>query len=144
MVRKMMRLLKEKDICVMATVSGNRPHCSLMAYVVAADGREIYMMTRRDTKKYRNLTENPAVSLLIDTREEDAGPQRSRARALTVDGKFQALDRERQIRIRPRLLRRHPHLRDLFAKGDAEIFAVRIESFQLLEGATDSHFERVD
>ena len=144
MAPKMKRLLKEKDICVLATVSGNRPHCSLMAYVAAADGREIYMVTLRDTKKYRNLTKNPAVSLLIDTREDDAGPQRSGAKALTVTGKFQLVDREKQVRIRPRLLRRHPYLRDLFAKGEAEIFAVRIESFQLLEGATDSRFEGVD
>jgi nitroimidazol reductase NimA-like FMN-containing flavoprotein (pyridoxamine 5'-phosphate oxidase superfamily) len=144
MLPKMKRMLKEKDICVLATVSGNQPHCSLMAYVAAADGREIYMMTLRDTKKYKNLTQNPAVSLLIDTREDDVGPQKSRAKALTVNGIFQRVDREKQARIRPRLLRRHPHLRDLFAKGEAEIFAVRVESFQLLEGVTDSHFERID
>ena len=144
MLSKMKRMLKEKDICVLATVAGSRPHCSLMAYVTAADGREIYMATLRDTKKYRNLIQNPAVSLLIDTRENEAGPQRSRAKALTVSGKFQTVDREKQVRIRARILRRHPHLRDLFAKGGTEIFAVRVESFQLLEGATDSHFERID
>lgn len=144
MLPKMKRMLKEKDICVLATVSGNQPHCSLMAYVAAADGREIYMVTLRDTKKYKNLTQNPAVSLLIDTREDDVGPQRSRAKALTVNGKFQTVDREKQARIRARILRRHPQLQEIFAKSEAEIFAVRIESFQLLEGATDSHFERVD
>jgi len=144
MLPKMKRLLKEKDICVLATVSGKQPHCSLMAYVAAADGREIYMATLRDTKKYRNLTQNPAVSLLIDTREDAAGPRGSRAKALTVNGVFQRMEGGKQARIRPRILRRHPHLQDLFAKGEAEIFAVRIESFQLLEGATDSHFERID
>ncbi|MCX5911864.1 MAG: pyridoxamine 5'-phosphate oxidase family protein [Deltaproteobacteria bacterium] len=144
MLPKMKRMLKEKDICVLATVSGNQPHCSLMAYVAAADGREIYMMTLRDTKKYRNLTENPAVSLLIDTREDDAGPQRPLAKALTVTGVFQRVEKEKQAPIRARILGRHPHLQELFAKGEAEIFAVRVESFQLLEGATDSHFERVD
>ena len=144
MLPKMKRMLKEKDICVLATVSGNQPHCSLMAYVAAADGREIYMVTLRDTKKYKNLTQNPAVSLLIDTREDDVGPQRSRAKALTVNGMFQRVDREKQAQMRARILGRHPHLQAIFAKGEAEIFAVRIESFQLLEGATESHFERID
>lgn len=144
MLAKMKRMLKEKDICVLATVSGSQPHCSLMAYMADDDGREIYMVTLRDTKKYKNLTQNPAVSLLIDTREDDVGPQRSRAKALTVNGKFQTVDREKQVRIRARILRRHPQLQEIFAKSEAEIFAVRIESFQLLEGATDSHFERVD
>jgi len=144
MLAKMKRMLKEKDICVLATVSGSQPHCSLMAYMADDDGREIYMVTLRDTKKYKNLTQNPAVSLLIDTREDDVGPQRSRAKALTVNGKFQTVDREKQVRIRARILRRHPQLQEIFAKSEAEIFAVRIESFQLLEGVTDSHFERVD
>jgi len=143
MLPKMKRMLQAKDICVLATASENRPHCSLMAYVTAADGREIYMVTRRDTKKYKNLLQNPAVSLLIDTREEDAGSRRSQAKALTVNGKFQILEPKKQIRIRARILRRHPHLRGIFAKEEAEIFAVRIESFQLLEGAMDSYFERV-
>ena len=144
MLAKMKRMLKEKDICVLATVSGNQPHCSLMAYVADDDGREIYMVTLRDTKKFRNLIQNPVVSLLIDTREDDAGPQRSGAKALTVNGAFQRMDARKQGQIRPRLLGRHPHLMELFSKGEAEIFAVRVESFQLLQGATDSHFERVD
>lgn len=144
MLRKMKNLLKEKDICVLATVSGNQPHCSLMAYVADEDGRQIYMATLRDTKKFKNLIQNPAVSLLIDTREDDAGSQRSQAKALTVNGVFQRVEREKQTPMQARILERHPHLRDLFTKGEAEIFCVRIESFQLLEGATDSHFERVD
>jgi uncharacterized pyridoxamine 5'-phosphate oxidase family protein len=144
MLSKMKRMLKEKDICVLATVSGNQPHCSLMAYVADADGRKIYMVTLRDTKKFKNLIQNPAVSLLIDTREDDAGSQRSRAKALTVNGVFQRVEREKQAPMQARILERHPHLQELFAKGEAEIFAVRVESFQLLEGATDSHFERVD
>ena len=144
MLRKMKNLLKEKDICVLATVSGNQPHCSLMAYVADEDGRQIYMVTLRDTKKFKNLIQNPAVSLLIDTREDDAGSQRSQAKALTVNGVFQRVEREKQTPMQARILERHPHLRDLFTKGEAEIFCVRIESFQLLEGATDSHFERVD
>jgi nitroimidazol reductase NimA-like FMN-containing flavoprotein (pyridoxamine 5'-phosphate oxidase superfamily) len=144
MLPKMKRLLKEKDICVLATVSDNQPHCSLMAYVVDDEGRQIYMATLRDTRKFRNLTENPAVSLLIDTREDDSGSRRSQARALTVNGVFQRVERERQAPIRARILERHPHLGELFAGGQAEIFCVRVESFQLLEGATDSYFERVD
>jgi uncharacterized pyridoxamine 5'-phosphate oxidase family protein len=115
-----------------------------MAYVADDEGRQIYMVTLRDTKKFKNLTQNPAVSLLIDTREDDAGLQRSRAKALTVNGVFERVEREKQAPIQARILERHPHLQELLARGEAEIFAVRVESFQLLEGATDSHFERVD
>jgi nitroimidazol reductase NimA-like FMN-containing flavoprotein (pyridoxamine 5'-phosphate oxidase superfamily) len=144
MLPKIKKLLEEKDTCVLATVSERQPHCSLMAYVAAEDGRQIYMATLRETKKFRNLTENPAVSLLIDTREEDAGPHRGRAKALTANGIFQRLEREKQASIRARILEKHPHLEGLFARGEAEIFCVRLVSFQLLEGPTEAHFERID
>jgi nitroimidazol reductase NimA-like FMN-containing flavoprotein (pyridoxamine 5'-phosphate oxidase superfamily) len=64
-------LIKSKDICVLSTVSGGDPHCSLMSYVTDDTCREFYMITLTKTKKYRNLKGNSAVSLLIDTREED-------------------------------------------------------------------------
>jgi nitroimidazol reductase NimA-like FMN-containing flavoprotein (pyridoxamine 5'-phosphate oxidase superfamily) len=68
MIEKMKALVKRKDICVLATVSENNPHCSLMAYVTDNDCREIYMVTNRQSTKFRNLSANPLVSLLIDTR----------------------------------------------------------------------------
>ena len=68
MIKKMKRLVRNKDVCVLATVTKNVPHCSLMSYVADRDCREIYMMTKRGTKKYRNLSANRTVSLLIDTR----------------------------------------------------------------------------
>lgn len=55
MLERMKQLVREKDICVLATVSGSKPHCSLMAYVTDEDCREIYMVSRRQTGKYRNL-----------------------------------------------------------------------------------------
>jgi nitroimidazol reductase NimA-like FMN-containing flavoprotein (pyridoxamine 5'-phosphate oxidase superfamily) len=54
-------LMKAGRACVLATVSGKEPHCSLMSYATDDDCREIYMATRRDTKKYRNLAANPSV-----------------------------------------------------------------------------------
>lgn len=144
MLQRMKKMVKDQDICVLATVSGTRPHCSLMTYVTDENCREIYMVSLRDTKKFRNLAQNPAVSLLIDTREEDAGPRRSQARALTVNGMFQSVERGKQEWVRARILERHPHLKELIGQEGAEIFSVRIESMQLLEGATDSYFERMD
>jgi heme iron utilization protein len=88
----MKKLAKEKDICVLATVSGTTPHCSLMAYTTDDDCSEIYMATYRSTKKFKNLMENPSVSLLIDTREEHNGSRRPEAKAMTVSGTLEKLE----------------------------------------------------
>ena len=142
MLETMKALAKEKDICVMATVANGKPHCSLMAYVTSDDCQEIYMVTRRNTSKYSNLLENPSVSLLIDTREENSGPRRPKTKALTVNGLFQkTYDEEKRALMRVKLLERHPHVKEFLDHPDAEILCILVESFLLLDGLTDAHFE---
>ena len=144
MIETMKKLAKGKDLCVLATVSGQQPHCSLMAYATDDNCSEIYMATYRNTKKFKNLVVNPSVSLLIDTREEHRGPQRPAAKAMTISGVFERLeDEERKARARAGLLRRHPHLREFLEHPDAEVFCIKIHSFLLLDGLTDAHFEEI-
>lgn len=145
MIEMMKALVRERDTCVLATAHENNPHCSLMSYVTDADCRTIYMVTHRDTRKYRNLIENPRVSLLIDTRGESPGADRSTTKALTVAGTFSVVTvPEEAARIRERLLARHPHLEAFLADPLAEVFAVRIVSLQLLEGIKDATFVAVE
>lgn len=144
MLKEMKALAKQQNICVLATVSGGKPHCSLMAYAIDDDCREIYMVTHRETSKYRNLTENPSVSLLIDTRGERAGSPGSAAKALTVSGLFQRIDKQDKREFaRARLLEKHPHLKGFIDHPDAELLCIRVVSFLLLTGLTDSHYHIV-
>lgn len=144
MLKKMKKLVRDKDVCVLATVTDNVPHCSLMSYVADRDCREIYMMTQKGTKKYRNLAANRTVSLLIDSREEDCGAERAKIKALTVSGVFSAItDKARKKRVRQKLLKKHPQLKPFADDPDAEVFAVKVKSLQLLDGVKDSYFEKV-
>jgi len=144
MLEKMKALIKEKDVCVLATTSSDKPHCSLMAYVTDEDCREIYMVTHRQSRKYENLMKNPYVSLLIDTREEHLGSRRPDAKALTVSGTFGKIDDEnKRSHVRSKLMDRHPHVEEFLNHPDAEILCIRVESFLLLNGLTDAHYETV-
>jgi nitroimidazol reductase NimA-like FMN-containing flavoprotein (pyridoxamine 5'-phosphate oxidase superfamily) len=145
MLEKMKELVRTQHVCVLATVSGGQPHCSLMSYAAAADCREMYMVTIKNTKKFRNLTDNPSVSLLVDTRAEEERGQRHQAKALTVNGLFEDVkDQEKRDMIRARLLDRHPHLKILADDPDAGFFTVRIKSMQLLEGVAEASFVMVE
>jgi len=145
MLEAIQDLIRRKDVCVLATVSGGEPHCSLMSYVTDEDCREFYMITLPETRKYRNLEGNSAVSLLIDTREEDVDRRRKEIRALTVSGVFRKIGDERKEReILSKLLEKNPHLQEFAESGEAKVFAVRATSFQLLEGVSRAHFEKVE
>ena len=145
--REILRLYREvgfmliKDIirygafCVLATSSNDRPHCSLMSYATDDECCKIFMMTLSDTQKFRNLTLNPNVSLLIDTRSEKTYHTASTVRALTVGGKIRAIDdADGKAQARQRLVEAHPDLRELAASSNAVLLCLEIESVQLFEG----------
>ena len=141
MLEEMKALVREKNICVLATISGSKPYCSLMAYATNKPCTEIYMVTHRQTQKYQNLMANPAVSLMIDNR--DTSP-RTAVRAMTVDGVFQKIkDPTKEDKVRRKLLSTHPHLNEFMGDPDAEVFQIRIESFLLLYGLSRAAFEEV-
>ena len=144
MIEKMKDLVQKMNTCVLATASSSKPHCSLMSYIADPECREIYMVTHRQTKKYANLRENPWVSLLIDTREEDSHKEIGQKKALTITGAFQKIDPGKKDAVRARFLKKLPQLKELIDDPDAEIISIRVHSFQLLEGVRDSYFATLD
>jgi nitroimidazol reductase NimA-like FMN-containing flavoprotein (pyridoxamine 5'-phosphate oxidase superfamily) len=116
-----------------------------MSYISDEEGHEIYLISHKQTKKYANLMENPTVSLLIDTREEEKGQRRIYIKALTVSGEFQTIkDPGKKDLIRVKFFKKHPHLTDFLNDPGAEIFSIKIKSFQLLDGVKDAFFETID
>jgi nitroimidazol reductase NimA-like FMN-containing flavoprotein (pyridoxamine 5'-phosphate oxidase superfamily) len=145
MIDKIKELIQQKDTCVLATVSGAEPHCSLMSYITDEDCRKIYMISLRGSKKYTNMMNNASVSLLIDTRGDDIGRKRENIKALTVKGTFQHIEDEAKRReIFEKLLERHPNLQDFAGSIELEVFQVNTKSVQLLEGVSNSYFEELD
>jgi nitroimidazol reductase NimA-like FMN-containing flavoprotein (pyridoxamine 5'-phosphate oxidase superfamily) len=145
MLDRMKALVLSKDSCVLATSAGDKPHCSLMVYVADDQCREIFMVTHRKGTKYANLKQNPNVSLLIDTREEHQGENRPKALALTVNGTFTEIEDPRQITaVGEQLMNRHPHMADFMSDDQVAVFAVKVGSFLLLDGLTQSHFRTLD
>lgn len=134
MLEKMIALLKANDMGVLATCGDQKPHCSLMAYITEEDGLIIYMATRQDTTKFRNIQKNPCVSLLVDSRLQNA-PDRSRIQALTVEGLYTPLrETTKEQDVRRLLRRRHPQISGLLDHPLSAVVPVKVLSFLLLDG----------
>ncbi|MEW5774102.1 MAG: pyridoxamine 5'-phosphate oxidase family protein [Thermodesulfobacteriota bacterium] len=140
---RMAALLRAKDVAVLATMSADGPHASLMAYAAAADGRRLWMVSEGQTRKVRNLRAEPRVSLLVDTREMlDKG---GRAQALTVFGQCRVLesgpDRDAAL---AEVVRRRPLLRELAESPGAVALEVRVTGMLLLDGIREARFLKID
>jgi nitroimidazol reductase NimA-like FMN-containing flavoprotein (pyridoxamine 5'-phosphate oxidase superfamily) len=138
---KMQDILKSGDMCVLATCAEGKPHCSLMAYMTDDAAKMVFMVTLKETQKYRNLMQNPLASLLVDTRKVHPPSARQEIQALTVSGTFQPIaETTEKKRILEKMAERHPHLKELLTREDAEPFVIKIESFLLLDGVLDAYF----
>jgi nitroimidazol reductase NimA-like FMN-containing flavoprotein (pyridoxamine 5'-phosphate oxidase superfamily) len=141
MIDTMKDLLRAGDMCVLATCADGRPHCSLMAYLADDAATMVYMVTLKQTKKYRNFLQNPHASLLVDTRNEEHLTGQAGIRALTVEGTFQPVtEKIEKEHILGKMGAKHSHLKELLADEDVAPFAIKILSFLLLDGALDAHF----
>jgi nitroimidazol reductase NimA-like FMN-containing flavoprotein (pyridoxamine 5'-phosphate oxidase superfamily) len=142
---KIKEIIKGNDLCVLATVSGGKPHCSLMSYCADEEGRTLYLASHKETRKYVSAMENPTVSLLIDTREGVRGGTRTAIQALTASGEFQAIkDPAEKERAKTQFMQKHLHLRAFLDEPGVEIFSIKITSFQVLDGIKDAYFETID
>jgi nitroimidazol reductase NimA-like FMN-containing flavoprotein (pyridoxamine 5'-phosphate oxidase superfamily) len=135
-------VLRNGRTCVLATAGPDAPHTSLMVYVAASDCRTLYLATRRETRKYRNLMENPGVSILVDTRCEDP---LENVRALTVSGTAREISDAKALKsVRELFGAKHSGLTDVLDAPDSAFVAVSIQSFQLLSGVREATYITVD
>jgi general stress protein 26 len=141
MIERMKALLRENSMGVLATCLNDRPHCSLMAYVTDESAENVYMVTLRASQKYSNLSQNPNVSLLVDSRMSGNTP-REHIQALTLSGVCSTPrdERDRKSALH-RIEEKHPHLQELVNNPDVEVICVSIKTLLLLDGPATAHFE---
>ena len=128
-----MDILRNSPLCVLCTCKDDIPDASLMLYLCDEGCTKMHMLTLRETKKYRNITANANVSLLVDTR--GAGPEGAdSAQALTVNGRAAIVeDPETARRLIARLARRHPYLANLAGNETVQVIEVLITGILFLE-----------
>lgn len=122
-------LLEGQRLAVLATQNGGQPYTSLMAFAFTEDLTEILVATEKSSRKHRNITEEPRVSLLIDNRsnnEEDF----DKAVALTVLGKAVKVEPSQRQAYKQIYLKRHPGLH-FFVTSPSTAF-LKIEVYRYL------------
>lgn len=130
-------LILGKDQCVLATVEGNQPHTSLMTYFVDHATMKFYFLSRKSSRKNKNLRKNPHVSLFIDRRDEK--------QTLSIQGVYAPIKKKQTIEAIIKLfLLKHPHLRHFAEDPDTELIRIMGQSAQLITGFEDSFTTKLE
>ncbi len=124
-------LLKTQPLAVVATQQGGHPYTSLVAFAASEDLRLIVFVTSRATTKYRNLSEAPYVSLLIDSRTHSVEDFTAGA-AVTVLGRAAEIGDQQGSALLETFLRKHPHLETFARAPSTALCGVEVEKYILV------------
>jgi len=124
-------LLMTQPLAVLATQQKRHPYTSLVAFVVSEDLRRIVFVTSRATTKYRNLSEAPDVSLLIDSRTHSVEDFTTGA-AVTVLGRAAEIGDKQRSALLEVFLRKHPHLEAFARAPSTALCGVEVETYVLV------------
>jgi nitroimidazol reductase NimA-like FMN-containing flavoprotein (pyridoxamine 5'-phosphate oxidase superfamily) len=125
-------LLKTQKLAVVATSRRGHPYTSLVAFAADADLRHLYFVTPRTTRKYRFLTADGRVALLVNSaanRDSDF----HRALSVTAVGHAAELQGPERSVALALYLAKHPYLSEFAASPTIALIRVRVDSFYLVK-----------
>jgi len=138
MLDQIEKILQDNSLCVLCTEGGDKPHCSLMTYVLSEDLRILWMAATKESRKCRNLFDNPQVSVLVDNRQNLSTTAETLVTSVTFDGVYHPVEQGELEKIRSLISTTHPELQEIIKSPSCVLFGVKLKSYLLLNGPTNS------
>jgi len=88
--KKELKFLKSMEACRMGTAHSNIPHVKPVSYIFDSD--HFYIAVDYDTRAYKNLEENPRISLSIDIYDPKKGHK-----AVVIQGKATIIEKGKEF-----------------------------------------------
>jgi nitroimidazol reductase NimA-like FMN-containing flavoprotein (pyridoxamine 5'-phosphate oxidase superfamily) len=124
-------LLDSQPLAVLATQADGQPYTNLVAFAFSQDLQSLFFATAQSTRKFANLSADPRISMLVDNRTNNPSDFRW-AKAVTVTGKAEKIDKEKEVEIKEAYLGKHPHLKDFLDSPSCALIRIRVENYYLV------------
>jgi general stress protein 26 len=132
-------LFSSQKLAVLSTQNGGQPFSNLIAFVHADDLRFLIFVTNRDTHKYRNISAESKVSVLVDSRKHEISDFEN-AVAITAFGTAGEVTGNEWKTLAALYLQKHLHLKDFVNKPSSalikidvtDLFIARFDSVYIL------------
>jgi uncharacterized pyridoxamine 5'-phosphate oxidase family protein len=129
-------VLNHNKFAVLATDNGGQPHVSLVAITLFENFRQLIFATYRNTLKYRNLSHNSKVALLIENKVSDMKDLQG-IPVLTIIGYTEEISNKENGAAYQAHLKRHPEMESFMNASDCTLILVIAQSFQIVNGIDD-------
>ena len=136
-------VLKLNKFAVLATESGGQPHASLIAITPFGDFRKLIFATYRNTRKYRNLSHNSKVAVLIERGDVNMKDLQESI-VLTIFGHTEEISiAENEVAYQAHL-KRHPEMKSFMLSSDCALILVIAQSYQVVYGIDEIKWVTAD
>jgi heme iron utilization protein len=136
-------VIKVSRLAVLATEFNGQPHTSLIAITPFGNFRQLIFATYRNTLKYRNLSHNNNVALLIENKDaETKGLYGSTV--LTIIGHTEEINITENGAAYEAHLKRHPEMESFMNSSDCAFILVIAKSFQVVNRIDDIRWITAD
>ena len=128
MRRDLEELFTNQTLAVLSTQNEGQPYASLVAFAASKDLKALFFATTRATRKYANLSSNPRVAMLVDSRSNEVSDFRW-AMAVTATGKAEEVEGQEREKALKTYLAKHPHLDDFVSSPSCALLRMRVERY---------------
>jgi nitroimidazol reductase NimA-like FMN-containing flavoprotein (pyridoxamine 5'-phosphate oxidase superfamily) len=136
-------VLKTSGFAVLATEGNGQPHTSLIAITPFGNFRQLIFATNRNTRKYRNLSHNNKVAVLIESGVVNVkGPEKSVV--LTIIGHAEEIRIAEKEGAYQAHLNRHPEMESFMLSSDCALIRVMAQSYQVVYGIDEIRWITAD
>jgi nitroimidazol reductase NimA-like FMN-containing flavoprotein (pyridoxamine 5'-phosphate oxidase superfamily) len=134
---RLKRLLKDlfssQPLAVLATQSNGQPYGNLVAFVATEDLRSLLFATARGTRKFANITTDPKVAMVMDSRTNQRADFQ-KAVAVTATGMVEEVESSERDHLLKLYLSKHPHLKKFVKSPTSALLRVKVDTYYVVKG----------
>lgn len=136
-------VLNTCGFAVLATEGNGQPHTSFIAITPIENFKQLIFATYRNTLKYRNLSHNNKVAVLVEEEHVNTKGLKESV-VLTIIGHTQEISREENEASFQAHLKQHPELESFLLSPDCTLILVIAQSYQVVLGIDDIRWISAD
>ncbi len=137
-------LFSSQRLAVLATQNRGQPYGSLVAFMATEDLKHLLFATTRATRKYANLSKNPRIAMLVDTRSNQE-VDFHQAAAVTATGVVKETVGSQKRRFQKLYLSKHPYLKDFVSSPTCALLRMDVETYYIVrqfQNVVELHIKR--
>jgi heme iron utilization protein len=136
-------VLKTSGFAVLATEGNGQPHTSLIAITPFGNFRQLIFATYRNTRKYRNLSHNNKVAVLMESGVVNMKGLKEGV-VITIIGYTEEIRIAENEAAYQAHLKRHPEMESFMLSSDCALIRVIAQSYQVVYGIDEIRWITAD